>query len=92
MSVAGGILDLDSNSNCVIDGRNAENIGYGAVEPPRGAYIVRLDYYKSCGVAATSYVVTVTVDGVAQTFGGTFTGTGAGGGAGDGVPITTFTF
>lgn len=90
-SVAGGVLDLDSNAACSIDGVKNENITY-TKDPPRGTYTVRLDYYDSCSVASTKYVVTVTVAGATSTFSGTFTGEGDGGGSGDGILITTFTY
>ena len=44
----GGILDFDSNGNCVIDGRRAENI-FWTVAPPSGHYIARVDTYSMCG-------------------------------------------
>ena len=92
-SASGGTLDLDSNAGCAIDGKKNENITWPNGTPPRGTYTVRVDYWASCGVAKTNYVVTVRVAGrAAQTFTGSFTGEGTNGGAGDGVTITTFTF
>ena len=93
-SAAGGVLDLDSNAGCTLDHVKNENITYPSVTPPSGTYAVRVDYWDSCGVAATNYVVTIRVKGHAvQAFQGQFTGTGDGGGAGSGVTIGTgFTF
>jgi hypothetical protein len=85
-----GMLDLDSNPNCNIDGVNNENITWASA--PEGTYIVRLDYFKSCDVEATSYIVTVQRMGEPfETFSGELTGDGDEGGAGAGVEITTFT-
>jgi hypothetical protein len=92
-STAGGELDLDSNAACSIDHVKNENITYPSVTPPHGTYTVRVDYYDSCEVVETKYVVTIQVKGHSpQTFTGTFTGDGDFGGEGDGVTITTFTF
>ncbi len=45
---SGGILDYDSNGNCVIDGRRVENV-YWTVAPPSGHYIARVDAFSMCG-------------------------------------------
>ncbi len=90
-SPSGGKLDLDSNAACGIDGKNQENITWSSA--PRGEYIVRVDYWSSCMVPETNYVVTVQIVGRApQIFSGQFTGTGDAGGLGAGVEITRFTF
>lgn len=86
----GGELDLDSNAACSSGDERQENITF--VDAPSGQYTVRVDYWSSCGAAATNYVVTVRRRGSAtQTFTGRFTGSGTGGGLGDGVVITQFT-
>lgn len=91
-SASGGVLDLDSNAACGGEDRRAENITWNA-NPPRGTYIVRVNYWSECSAASTDYVVTVRREGQAtMTFTGTFTGSGTGGGEGDGVVITSFTF
>ncbi len=90
VSATNGRLDLDSNAGCSIDNKNNENIAWSSA--PTGTYIVRVDYWSSCQVAATNYTVTVNVRGrAAQTFTGSFTGPGDQGGQGSGVTITTFT-
>jgi hypothetical protein len=86
----GGKLDLDSNAACSIDNKNNENITFAGT-PPAGTYRVLLDYWDSCGVAATNWVVTVRRGSQVQTFTGRFTGEGTGGGEGDGQLVTTFT-
>lgn len=93
-SGAGGVLDLDSNAACGSDGPRNENITYPSATPPNGAYIVRLDYWDSCGATATNYVVTVRVKGHGlEVYQGQFTGGGDGGGAGSGLQIGPgFTF
>jgi hypothetical protein len=90
-ATSGGVLDLDSNAGCSVDNRNNENIRWPSGAAPAGTYTVRLDYWASCGVAATNYVVTVNNGGSTQTYRGTFTGAGDSGGAGSGRTIATFT-
>lgn len=58
---AGGILDFDSNSNCVIDGRRMENV-YWTATPPSGHYLVRVDTWAMCAEAWANWRVTVTLD------------------------------
>ncbi|MGE0354525.1 MAG: YfaP family protein [Gemmatimonadales bacterium] len=90
-SATGGDLDLDSNAACSIDGKNNENITWTSA--PSGSYTVRVDYWDSCGVASTDYVVTVQRKGqAAQTFTGSFTGVGDKGGQGSGTTVTTFSY
>ena len=90
-SASGGTLDLDSNAGCAIDNVNNENITWATA--PSGTYIVRLDYWSSCGVTQSDYVVTIQRQGQQpQTFTGSFTGTGDQGGEGSGTEITQFTF
>ncbi len=92
-SASGGELDLDSNAACNIDGVRNENITWPTATPPSGTYTVRVDYWDSCAVSQTNWVVTVQVQGKApQTFSGSFTGLGDAGGAGSGVQVTQFSF
>ncbi len=58
----GGILDYDSNANCVIDGRRQENV-YWTVAPPSGHYIARVDTYSMCGTALATWHLAATLDG-----------------------------
>ena len=93
VSNSGGTLDLDSNAACGIDGKKNENITWPTQAPPRGTYTVRVDYWDSCGVTSTNYVVTIRVAGrAAQTFTGTLTGEGTNGGEGSGITIASFTY
>jgi len=89
-SPAGGELDLDSNAACGIDRKNNENIRWPVGRAPAGTYIVRLDYWSSCGVAQTNYVVTVNNGGSTSLFRGAFTGLGDAGGRESGRFITSF--
>jgi hypothetical protein len=91
-SATGGVLDLDSNGVCSIDGRNTENIRW-ASSAPSGTYIVRLDYFQNCGVAVpTTYVVTVNNGGTTTIFTGTLSPSDQDfGNLGAGKTITTFT-
>lgn len=71
-SASGGRLDLDSNAGCTIDNVNNENIRWTTA--PSGTYTVAVDYWSSCGVASTQYVVTVNNGGSQGVYTGTFTG------------------
>ncbi|NUO54251.1 MAG: hypothetical protein HOV80_35855 [Polyangiaceae bacterium] len=61
-SDAGGVLDFDSNAECVIDGHCQENVVWRA-EPPRGRYVVRVDTFSLCGENGASWVVQAVLDG-----------------------------
>lgn len=89
-SASGGVLDLDSNAACAIDGVQNENITWPSGRAPAGSYTVRVDYWSSCGVPRTDYVVRVTNGSASQIFQGQLTGRGDTGGPGDGVFVTTF--
>ena len=93
-SPTGGQLDLDSNAGCGTDGPRAENIFWASgLIAPRGEFVVRTDYWSSCGAVRTNYVVTVNVRGQPpQVFSGVFTGQGDGGGRGSGRNITAVTY
>jgi hypothetical protein len=87
---SGGVLDLDSNASCRIDGIRNENITWPEGEAPRGTYVVRVDYWDSCEVPATDYVVRMSYGGQQEVVSGTFTGGGDQGVAGSGVYVNTF--
>ena len=93
-SSTGGVLDLDSNAGCSIDGVNNENITWDDdASPVHGEYVVRVDYWDSCDEGTTTYIVTVRVDGEeTRTFTGTLTGEGTHGGEGAGETVTTFDY
>lgn len=92
-SATAGVLDLDSNAACQIDGVRNENITWPHGPAPQGTYTVRVDYYDSCTESLTKYTVTVLVKGKPiQVFTGSFTGTGDAGGSGSGTQITQFTY
>jgi hypothetical protein len=61
--MAGGILDADSNSDCVIDGADREDVVWTQAAPA-GTYVVRVDTYSLCGVPAAPWVVEVRDHGV----------------------------
>jgi hypothetical protein len=50
----GGLLDFDSNAQCVIDGRRLENVVWKIAHPP-GHYIARVDTFSLCGEAAARW-------------------------------------
>ncbi len=86
---SGGELDLDSNADCELDHKRNENITWSTA--PAGTYIVRVDYYRSCDVAKSNYVVTVRVNGQpTKTYTGTLTGEGDQGDLGSGDQVATF--
>lgn len=59
----GGILDVDSNPACVIDGRCNENVVWSA-PPPAGEYLVRVDAFSLCGNSAARWTVEALLNGV----------------------------
>ena len=87
---SGGRLDLDSNADCRIDGVRNENVTWPTGSAPRGLYTVRVNYWDSCGVSQTDYVIRVNNGGLTSAFSGTLTGSGSRGGAGSGEVVTTF--
>lgn len=54
----GGILDLDSNAQCTIDGRRQENVIWKEAAPA-GHYRVLVDTFSLCGEASASWSVEV---------------------------------
>jgi hypothetical protein len=87
MSATGGMLDQDSNIECVIDNKNNESIRW--TKAPSGTFAVRLDYYSSCGVSQTKFVLAVNHNGTSELYQGTFTGPGSNGAVGKERLITT---
>jgi hypothetical protein len=59
----GGILDFDSNAECVIDGRREENVIW-QTPPPPGTYLVRVDTASLCGAPDARWSVEVLENGV----------------------------
>jgi hypothetical protein len=57
-----GILDFDSNSGCVIDGRCNENVIW-SVAAPAGDYVVRVDTFSLCGNPAARWTVEALFNG-----------------------------
>jgi len=53
-AVESGYLDVDSNSQCVIDGRRAENVIFPTTAPG-GHYVVRVDTFSLCGEVAARW-------------------------------------
>lgn len=62
----GGLLDLDSNGNCVIDGRDEENVAWRAA-PPRGHYLVRVDTFSLCAQPVAHWTVELRRHGALET-------------------------
>lgn len=65
-----GILDFDSNAQCVIDGRLLENVFWTA-PAPAGHYVVRVDTFSMCGQPAVRWNLSASLDGASL---GTFAG------------------
>ena len=59
-----GVLDVDSNAQCVIDGLRQEDVIWAA-EPPSGHYAVRVDTTSLCERPNAHWTVRVTLDGTA---------------------------
>ena len=59
----GALLDLDSNAQCVIDGRRRENVIWKDAAPP-GPYLVRVDTFSLCEEAFANWTVEVRRAGV----------------------------
>jgi len=57
-SASGGRMDVDSNANCLIDGRRREAVVW-AREPPAGRYTVRVDLAAPCDQSRVSYRLSV---------------------------------
>jgi hypothetical protein len=64
MNTSFGVLDVDSNADCVIDGLRQEDVTW-ADEPPSGHYLVRVDTASLCGQPDAHWMVQVTLDGAA---------------------------
>ncbi|HEX4340467.1 MAG TPA: hypothetical protein VH062_31380 [Polyangiaceae bacterium] len=56
-----GVLEEDSNGNCVIDGRRREDVTWHS--PPAGRYTARVDATSLCDAAFANYRVTVVLRG-----------------------------
>ena len=82
--------DLDSNVACIIDGVRNENITWSIGTAPQGTYIVRVDYWSSCGAFRMNYTVVINNGGNTQIVNGTFTGAGDRVGLGAGVEVARF--
>jgi hypothetical protein len=54
----GGLLDVDSNAACVIDGRRRENVIWKDAAPS-GHYVVRVDTFSLCGEASAAWRIDV---------------------------------
>ena len=92
-SPEGGMLDLDSNAGCDIDGVNNENIVWPSGKAPHGTYTVSVDNYENCTGTQADYVVTVQKTGAPpMTFSGSFLASDPGDFDEGGVVVTTFTF
>ena len=59
----GGILDVDSNASCVIDGLRREDVVY-ATAAPAGHYVVRVDTFSLCSEVSAHWTVVAIADGV----------------------------
>ncbi|MBV8760960.1 MAG: hypothetical protein JO257_26940 [Deltaproteobacteria bacterium] len=64
-AAAGGILDFDSNAQCLIDGRREENIVWRGpmAAPPAGGYRVLVDTFSLCAATTAHWDVDVFRDG-----------------------------
>ncbi|MDB4956086.1 MAG: hypothetical protein JWO36_3655 [Myxococcales bacterium] len=60
-AAAGGILDFDSNSQCVIDGRREENVVWrgATAAPAHGTYTVLVDAFSLCAATTAHWSIDV---------------------------------
>lgn len=88
-----GVLDRDSNADCVEDGFREEDVVF-ADAPAPGTYLVRVDMFSACGAPSADFALTETVHGkVKDTVKGRLLAMDAdGGGAGSGLFVAEFTF
>jgi hypothetical protein len=85
-----GVIDRDSNANCVQDGFRQEDAIF-AGKPLIGVYGISVDMFSACGAPSADFVVTVRVDGnVTLTFKGRLLSTDADGG-GPGLSVGQYT-
>ncbi|MEO7108915.1 MAG: hypothetical protein ABI183_00640 [Polyangiaceae bacterium] len=61
-ALEGGILDFDSNAQCVIDGRRREDVVWKS-SAPSGHYVVRVDTYSLCDADSANWRVEALLDG-----------------------------
>lgn len=57
-----GVLDRDSNANCLRDGNDQEDLVFTGT-PPHGLYQLGATMVNGCGVSSATYRVIVTIDG-----------------------------
>jgi hypothetical protein len=57
-ATTGGVLDRDSNRDCVIDDIDREDVVWSA-SPPTGTYQVWVDLFSACGQVSTSFTVSL---------------------------------
>ena len=89
-TASGGVLDLDSNPACFIDGVNNENITWDA-PPPAGVYKVRVNLWSACDLAGPfAYAVTVNIGGVVRVYEGNLSA-GQENAGGSGTLVNEFT-
>jgi hypothetical protein len=62
---AAGVLDVDSNSQCLIDGRREENVIWHGptAAPPHGSFAVLVDTFSLCAAATAHWTADVYRDG-----------------------------
>jgi hypothetical protein len=60
-SVGVGVLDRNSDANCVADGLNRENIVWQKGTPDPGTYLAYADLYSACGHASVRFTLTLYV-------------------------------
>jgi hypothetical protein len=87
---SGGVLDGDAEQDCKPTGAGNKEVVHWS-SAPNGTYVVRLDYYDSCGAPAANYTVTIADNRTTlPPITGTFSGIGDHGNA-PGVTVKTFT-
>jgi hypothetical protein len=87
-----GVLDRDSNADCIEDSLREEDVVFAGVPTP-GTYTLRVDMFSACGAPSADFTVTVRVAGeVKEKYRGLLLAMDAdGGGPGSGVFVAALT-
>jgi hypothetical protein len=87
-----GVLDRDSNANCVPDGLRQEDVIW-ADDPTPGLYLAKVDMFSACGEAATNFLFQIYEhDQLKVSLPGNLLSIDADNGMGPGLAITNFSF
>jgi len=87
-----GVLDRDSNANCVPDGTRQEDVIWSSAPTP-GLYLAKVDMFSTCGEPVANFVFKLYVqDQLTLSIPGRLIAQDADNGVGPGLAITNFQF